>query len=357
MIPIINENDTLSIAEIKFGDNDTLSAVTAGMCKADYLFLMTDVDCLYTENPRKNPLAQMVKVVYDIEGVRRMGVLSCAPTLVYGLLTQCWSVLSLVSTATLGSSLGTGGMETKLIAAELATVAGVSTIICNGSKPQSIAPIITHIQQTSLIATLPCDSPALLSPPEGPTSSAQSPVYTVFMPRSTPLTDRKFWVAHGLTSKGFVIIDRGAFKAIRLESNGGRLLPSGLVSVSGTFAVGQAVTIIVPSSYLDQCDDILSEPEKLSSSSEDAAHAPRQPTMPETVRSVADYVEVGRGLANYNSHDMDKVKGSHRHVVPTISDLLNCDVLTSGKNGLGEILCCLTVLRLRLSWVISTRSM
>ena len=95
VVPIVNENDTIAVQEIKFGDNDTLSAISAGMVAADYLFLLTDVDCLYTANPRKDPSAKAVRVVRDIEGVRK-----------------------LVSTATLGSSLGTGGMETKLIAAE-----------------------------------------------------------------------------------------------------------------------------------------------------------------------------------------------------------------------------------------------
>lgn len=66
VIPIVNENDTLSVMEIKFGDNDTLSAITAGMANADYLFLMTDVDGLYTENPRLNPDAKPIEVVTDI---------------------------------------------------------------------------------------------------------------------------------------------------------------------------------------------------------------------------------------------------------------------------------------------------
>ncbi|MBW0461272.1 hypothetical protein O181_000987 [Austropuccinia psidii MF-1] len=106
VIPIINQNNTLSVAKIKFGDNDTISAITAAMCHAEFLFLMTDVSCLYTENPCSKPNAQIVKVVYHIEGVRKI-----------------------VSTATLGSSLGTGGMATKRIAAKMATVAGVSTVI------------------------------------------------------------------------------------------------------------------------------------------------------------------------------------------------------------------------------------
>lgn len=66
VIPIVNENDTIAVTEIKFGDNDTLSAITAAMVHADYLFLMTDVDCLYTSNPRTNPDAQPIEVVKDI---------------------------------------------------------------------------------------------------------------------------------------------------------------------------------------------------------------------------------------------------------------------------------------------------
>lgn len=74
VVPIVNENDTISVQEIQFGDNDTLSAIAAGMVMADYLFLLTDVDCLYTENPRKNPAAKRVKIVRDIEAVREIGV-------------------------------------------------------------------------------------------------------------------------------------------------------------------------------------------------------------------------------------------------------------------------------------------
>ena len=73
VVPIVNENDTVSNAEIRFGDNDTLSAITAGMVNADFLFLMTDVDCLYTDNPRKNPDAKAVRIVDDIGRLRDQG--------------------------------------------------------------------------------------------------------------------------------------------------------------------------------------------------------------------------------------------------------------------------------------------
>ncbi|KAA1076986.1 hypothetical protein PGT21_026071 [Puccinia graminis f. sp. tritici] len=282
VIPIINENDTISVSEIKFGDNDTLSAVTAAMCHADFLFLMTDVDCLFTANPRSNPSAQMVKVVYDIEGVRKM-----------------------VSTSTLGSSLGTGGMETKLIAAELATAAGVATIICNGTKPQNIAAIISDLQ--SKPASSSDAIPAILVPPLVEDSGPSQLIYTVFLPRPTPLTSRKFWVAHGLAPKGSVMIDRGAYEAISDEANGGRLLPAGLVTVYGTFAVAQAVTILVPRSFLTPLSAQAASVEQEQSS---GLPLPTSSSS-QTNQTAEELVPVGRGLVNYNSSDMNKLKGLH----------------------------------------------
>lgn len=76
VIPIVNENDTLAVSEIKFGDNDTLSAITAAMVHADLLFLMTDVDCLYDKNPRSNPDAQPIEVVEDIGALQADGMRS-----------------------------------------------------------------------------------------------------------------------------------------------------------------------------------------------------------------------------------------------------------------------------------------
>lgn len=80
VIPIVNENDTLAVSEIKFGDNDTLSAITAAMVHADYLFLMTDVDCLYTKNPRTNPDAKAIEVVDDIDALTADGTPSLPPS-------------------------------------------------------------------------------------------------------------------------------------------------------------------------------------------------------------------------------------------------------------------------------------
>lgn len=202
VVPIVNENDTVSVSEIKFGDNDTLSAITANMVHADYLFLLTDVDCLYTDNPRKNPNAKPVKVVRDIQKVKNE-----------------------VSTSTLGTSLGTGGMETKIIAADLATAAGVTTVILHSMNVKSIFSIIQANEDT--------------------VSEDELPICTRFIRRERRLADRKWWIAHGLHTAGAIVIDEGAYRAIRRKENGGRLLPAGVISVEGVFASHQAVKLIV----------------------------------------------------------------------------------------------------------------
>lgn len=107
------------IQEIKFGDNDTLSAISSAIVHADYLFLLTDVECLYTDNPRTNPSARPVPVVRDISAIKAQ-----------------------VSTTTLGTSLGTGGMTTKLIAADLATAAGVTTVVMHSEKVRDVFEVI-----------------------------------------------------------------------------------------------------------------------------------------------------------------------------------------------------------------------
>ncbi|CAI4959391.1 CPS_HP_G0134210.mRNA.1.CDS.1 [Saccharomyces cerevisiae] len=124
VIPIVNENDTLSISEIEFGDNDTLSAITAALVGADFLFLLTDVDCLYTDNPRTNPDARPIVLVPELsEGLP-------------GVNTSSGS----------GSEVGTGGMRTKLIAADLASNAGIETIVMKSDRPEYVPKIVDYIQ-------------------------------------------------------------------------------------------------------------------------------------------------------------------------------------------------------------------
>ncbi|GES62739.1 glutamate 5-kinase [Aspergillus terreus] len=204
VIPIVNENDTLAVSEIKFGDNDTLSAITAAMVKADYLFLMTDVDCLYTANPRSNPDAKPIEVVSDIS-----------------------SLEADVSSA--GSALGTGGMSTKIIAAKLGTSAGVTTIITKSSKPGNVHEIVRYLQQ---IDENTDDSQPRIVPP----------LHTRFLPSDDPVQSRSFWLLHGLKPRGTIYIDNGAYNALLNKAS---LLPAGVVEVDGHFAQQEAVRLVV----------------------------------------------------------------------------------------------------------------
>ncbi|GAA5916826.1 hypothetical protein JCM6882_006364 [Rhodosporidiobolus microsporus] len=364
VIPIINENDTISVSEIlhvnKFGDNDTLSAIAAGMCGADYLFLMTDVDGLYEDNPRRVPGARRVAKVRDIEEVRR-----------------------LVSTSTLGSSLGTGGMETKLIAAELATAAGCATAITMGAFPNRILPIVQGHQHrtappspmSSSLASLPDQATTPTAAPSSlPSSSSSSsalpgvefasptdtlPPHTLFTPKTTPLSSRRFWILHGLTPRGTVYVDEGAYRAISRgerdgggSGNGGRLLAAGVLRVEGTFAAGQAVRVCVikgrwgngsgrrrrgsehlahgaavggaepsrpvsPDHFSDRQqqeprtereEELVESVEALQLRADEEAGTQEQEKVVEHEGS-EEIVEFGRGLTNYNSLEIDRVKG------------------------------------------------
>ncbi|TFY83680.1 hypothetical protein EWM64_g330 [Hericium alpestre] len=220
VIPIVNENDTVSVSEIKFGDNDTLSAITSSMIHADYLFLLTDVDGLYTANPRKDPTAKLVEIVSSVAAVRAE-----------------------VSTATLGSSLGTGGMETKLIAADIATAAGVATIITSSKRPETMYDIIEYSSAREPLSRPESPNPSARASPES--TALARPPHTLFTPSETPLRDVKAWTSHTLNPAGSVIIDAGAHKILAKRESGGRLLAAGVLGVRGHFASGQAVKIMV----------------------------------------------------------------------------------------------------------------
>ncbi|KAI0271766.1 Aspartate/glutamate/uridylate kinase [Russula aff. rugulosa BPL654] len=293
VVPIVNENDTVSVSEIKFGDNDTLSAITSSMIHADYLFLFTDVDGLYTANPRKDSSARLIEVVESTSAIR----------------TQ-------VSTATLGSNLGTGGMETKLIAAEIATAAGVSTIITSSRHPASLFAILEYHGGTS-------------SPGSNGTNPITRPLHTLFTPSAMPLRDLKAWTRHTLTPAGAVIIDPGAHSVLSRRESGGRLLAAGVLAVRGAFASGQAVRILVRKKAAGAIT------EDIEAAREEYVRglAPTQPGTPDlgsdgteevptalplpvedvvlVEKNAADdgqweVEEVGRGLANYNSRKLTR---------------------------------------------------
>ncbi|KAJ3281980.1 hypothetical protein HK104_011165 [Borealophlyctis nickersoniae] len=253
VVPIVNENDTVSNAEIRFGDNDTLSAITAGMVNADYLFLLTDVDCLYTANPRTNPDAKPVRVVEDVAKLKQE-----------------------VTVASPGSSIGTGGMATKLIAADLARAAGCSTIITLGSSPQNILKILHEIsthRKTARPGT-----------PFNPTMG------THFLAKSdAAMMDRKWWILHGLTASGTLFVDAGAVRAITQKRHRGSasLFAAGIVKVKGNFGANQCVKVATV-----------------------VRRTVRKADATGTVESEEQVVvEIGRGIVNYAASEIMRIKG------------------------------------------------
>lgn len=213
VIPVVNENDTLAVSEIQFGDNDSLSAITAALTGADYLFLLTDVDCLYTDNPRSNPDAKPILVVPNLD-----------------------KGLPGVSTASgSGSEVGTGGMQTKLVAAELATNAGVHTIVMNSESPSSIFKIVQYIQATEG-KSYEGDLMDLQAKELETLNQLGVPLHTKFISSTERhhLKNREFWMLHGLVTKGSVIIDDGAYTALTRKEKAG-LLPVGVIGVEGNF--------------------------------------------------------------------------------------------------------------------------
>ncbi len=190
VIPIVNENDTVSVDELKFGDNDTLSALVASLVRADWLFLLTDVDRLYSADPRFNPDAEPITHVKNIAQLAELQV----------------------QVSQSGTQWGTGGMATKIAAAQIATGAGVRTVIMEGRSPQKILPIL-----------------------------AGEAVGTQFEPQPRPVSARKRWIAHGLVPLGKLYVDEGAVRALR--SGGKSLLPAGIVAVEGDFDSQDAVQV------------------------------------------------------------------------------------------------------------------
>lgn len=189
VIPIINENDTVATDEIRYGDNDRLAARTAQMIGADLLILLSDIDGLYTADPRNDDTAEHLPLVSDLsEDIMAMGGASNAV-----------------------SGVGTGGMVTKLTAAQIATQAGCDMIICDGRDVGALAAL------------------------------GNGAKHTRFKAKSNPRKARAQWIGGTLKPSGTLNVDRGAAKALRA---GNSLLPAGVTSVSGHFQKGDAVSVI-----------------------------------------------------------------------------------------------------------------
>ncbi len=185
IVPIINENDTVATEEIRFGDNDRLAARVAQMIDSDLLILLSDIDGLYSDNPNKNKKAKKIKNVYDVNSeIEKMA-------------------------SKHKSSLGSGGMITKIWAAKICMNSGCSTII-------------THSQKKNPIRDIDINNS------------------TFFHAKKTPKSNRKQWLLNHLHPSGTIIIDNGANKAIE---NNKSLLPAGIIEIKGRFERGDVISV------------------------------------------------------------------------------------------------------------------
>lgn len=222
LIPIINENDVVAVEELKFGDNDTLSALVAGLVDADLLLILSDIEGLYTADPRHDDQAALISQVGEITP----------------------EIEALAGGA--GTIIGTGGMFTKIQAAKIATNSGVSLVIAKGDQRGIINKVV-----------------------EG------QEVGTLFIAKEHKLQSRKRWLAFGLPLHGRLNIDSGAVKA--LLERGKSLLPRGVIRVEGEFQEGDLVAV---------CD--------------------------------LTGQEIARGLVNYSSEEVKKIKGCYSKEILTV---------------------------------------
>ena len=190
VIPIINENDVVAIDEFKIGDNDNLSALVASLADADLDILLSDIDGLYTANPKTHPEARLVSVVEEV-----------TPEIE-------------ATAGGAGSKNATGGMLTKLQAAKNAMSAGIALIIANGEDLEILRKIMRG-----------------------------EPVGTLFVPRESHLRFRNQWLAFGSRISGKVIVDEGLAKALR-QKGGCSILPVGITGVEGSFESGDTVSVL-----------------------------------------------------------------------------------------------------------------
>jgi glutamate 5-kinase len=186
-VPVINENDTVSVEEIRFGDNDRLAALVTSLVEADALIMLTDVDGLYDGDPAGG--GRLIPEVLDID--ERVRTLAGGP----------------------GSSLGTGGMASKVEAASIAGRFGVLTVVASGHRPRPVSSLLDGNEEV-----------------------------TLFVPSLGRMQSRKHWIAYALRPAGRLVVDAGARRA--LSEGKKSLLPSGVRAVEGRFGAGDAVSVV-----------------------------------------------------------------------------------------------------------------
>ena len=189
VVPVVNENDTTATDEITFGDNDFLAAQVAILIEADVLVLLTSTDGLYSADPRLDPSARLVPLVEDPAVLERLDIRQTTTTH------------------------GSGGMRSKVVAAEMASAAGIPAVIANGFAPGAIAAAV-----------------------------AGESVGTRFAPRTERYSSFKLWLKYAKPAQGAIAVDAGAARALR--EGGTSLLPVGIVAVEGAFQAGDAVEVV-----------------------------------------------------------------------------------------------------------------
>ncbi len=189
VIPIINENDTVSVDEIKFGDNDNLSGMVVHLADAALLIILSDIDGLYTADPKMDPSATLIPLVEKITAEVERGAGDAHTTT------------------------GTGGMRSKLLTAKKVAAYGVPMVIVNGKR----AGILQRLFEGEEVGTL-------------------------FLPRQERQESRKHWIAYTVSTKGRIVIDDGGREA--LVNKGKSLLPGGIIKVEGNFKIGDCVTCV-----------------------------------------------------------------------------------------------------------------
>jgi len=226
VIPIVNENDTTAVQEIKFGDNDSLAAMVAVLAGAQLLIILSDVPGLYSKDPRTNKDATLIKEVTEITpAVEQMA-------------------------AGVGTNFSVGGMITKIAAAKIVTAAQIGMVIAQGNKKDILSQIVKGEY-----------------------------VGTYFKPSKQRTASKKIWIGFGTIPKGQVVVDEGAAKAI--ISKGKSLLPAGVVAVNGSFDVGDAVDVVFKESG----------------------------------------AVFARGLTNYSSSELEKIKGKRSKQISKLIEL------------------------------------
>ena len=189
VVPVINENDTTTTDEISFGDNDFLAAQVAILVGAQKLLLLTNTDGVFTADPRTHPAAELVSRIERIEQLEDLQITEAA------------------------NLLGSGGMRSKVVAAEMATAAGIPTVIANGQLAGTINAAVRGEE-----------------------------VGTTFLARAGRVSSFKLWLKYAKPARGRVQVDAGAARALR--EGGTSLLPVGVVEVSGEFEAGDAIEVI-----------------------------------------------------------------------------------------------------------------